>query len=72
VLRRESSEDDTHPGPEERFRLVRGLPSTNESTASGLVWDLFADRERLTREMTERIALRLKEVGHFVPVEVAP
>jgi Zn-dependent protease with chaperone function len=72
MLRRESSEDDTHPGPEERFRLVRDIPSTNEATANGLVWDLFADRERLTREMTDGIASRLKEMGHFVPVEVAP
>ena len=54
-LNRETSEDDTHPCPNDRFRLTRRVAGTNESPATGMVWDLFKNREALTNEMTSLI-----------------
>lgn len=54
-LNRETSEDDTHPSPNDRFRLTRRITGANESPATGLVWDWFTNREALTNEMTSLI-----------------
>lgn len=54
-LNRETSEDDTHPSPNDRFRLTRKITGANESPANGMVWDWFKNREALTNEMTSLI-----------------
>jgi hypothetical protein len=54
-LNRETSEDDTHPCPNDRFRLTRRVAGANELRATGMVWDLFKNREALTNEMTSLI-----------------
>lgn len=54
-LNRETSEDDTHPCPNDRFRLTRKITGGNELPATGMVWDLFKNREALTAEMTSLI-----------------
>ena len=54
-LNRETSEDDTHPSPNDRFRLTRKIAGANEAPAAGMVWDLFKNREALTAEMTSLI-----------------
>jgi len=54
-LNRETSEDDTHPCPNDRFRLMRKIAGANELPATGMVWDLFKNREALTNEMTSLI-----------------
>ena len=54
-LNRETSEDDTHPSPNDRFRLTRKITGANEMPATGMVWDWFNDREALTKEMTSLI-----------------
>lgn len=54
-LNRETSEDDTHPSPNDRFRLTRRIAGANELPATGMVWDLFKNREALTNEMTSLI-----------------
>jgi hypothetical protein len=54
-LNRETSEDDTHPSPTDRFRLTRKIAGANELPATGMVWDLFKNREGLTNEMTSLI-----------------
>lgn len=51
-LNRETSEDDTHPSPNERFRLTKKILTQSEPPISGMVWDLFQDRAALTLEMT--------------------
>lgn len=51
ALRRPTTEDDTHPGPEERFRLIRGLTG-DEPARPGMVWDLFSSPQTLMAEMT--------------------
>jgi hypothetical protein len=55
-LERKTSEDDTHPSPSERFRLAQRVKSKGEPPADGTVWELFADRESLTREMSDLVA----------------
>lgn len=54
-LNRETSEDDTHPSPTDRFRLTRKITGANELPATGMVWDWFKNREALTSEMTSLI-----------------
>ena len=54
-LNRVTSEDDTHPCPNDRFRLTRRIAGANELPATGMVWDLFKNREALTNEMTSLI-----------------
>ena len=59
-LNRETSEDDTHPSPNDRFRLVHRIAGANELPATGMVWDLFKNREALTNEMTSLIQLEVQ------------
>ena len=55
VLNRQTALDDSHPSPAERFRLARRITHTAEPLAGGMVWDLFTDRESLTKEMSSLI-----------------
>ncbi|HKB68819.1 MAG TPA: tetratricopeptide repeat protein [Pyrinomonadaceae bacterium] len=58
-LSRETSEDDTHPSPTDRFRFTSRIVTANEQSVSGKVWDLFRDREGLTSEMTKMVQYEL-------------
>ena len=51
------------PGSNGRFRLVSGVLSTYASDESGTAWDLFADQNALTAEMTSAIDQRVKAVA---------
>lgn len=55
AINRATSEDDTHPSPVERFRLVSRVICQSAPTSSGPMWDLFADREAITGEMSSQI-----------------
>jgi hypothetical protein len=55
ALRRPTSEDDTHPGAYERFRLVRPFGNSDGVAESEMVWDLFENPESITNEMTAAI-----------------
>jgi Zn-dependent protease with chaperone function len=63
AIGRETTQDDTHPAPVDRFRLVSGVVSTCACDESGMVWDLFADQNALTAEMTSAIDERVKTVA---------
>ena len=52
ALNRQTSEDDTHPSPAERFRLVSGVVCQSRPGPSDPMWDLFTDREAITKEMS--------------------
>jgi tetratricopeptide (TPR) repeat protein len=58
-LHRETSEDDTHPSPNDRFRYTRRITYRNHEPAEGMVWDLFKNREALTAEMTSMVQVRV-------------
>ena len=51
AMTRATTNDDTHPSPKDRFRLVAKIPSPNRPPSTGLVWDLFTDRPALLSEM---------------------
>lgn len=55
VLNRTTTDDDTHPAPLDRFRLVAKVPAPNRAASSGMVWDLFTDRQALTTELTQNV-----------------
>jgi tetratricopeptide (TPR) repeat protein len=59
-LNRETSEDDTHPSPSDRFRLTRKIGAQSEPALTGMVWDLFTNRKALTIEMTSLIQNKLR------------
>jgi Zn-dependent protease with chaperone function len=63
ALERQTREDDTHPAPTDRFRLVSRVVSAYQPDGTGMVWDLFADQATLTAEMTGVIAERVKEAA---------
>jgi hypothetical protein len=60
AINRQTSEDDTHPSPVNRFRLVSHIVCQDQPAPSGPMWDLFADREALTREMNLKIENMVK------------
>jgi tetratricopeptide (TPR) repeat protein len=60
AINRKTSDTDTHPSPAERFRLARLVVSKEVSAATGAVWDLFTDRENLTREMSSLVEAQVK------------
>jgi Zn-dependent protease with chaperone function len=64
AINRQTSDTDTHPSPAERFRLARRVVSKEESAATGLVWDLFADRDKLTHEMSSLVEARVLGASH--------
>ena len=59
-LNRETSEDDTHPSPRDRFRFTSRIVVATEEPISGVVWELFRDRDALTNEMTSQIQSELQ------------
>lgn len=64
ALSRETSDTDTHPSPSERFRLTSRVNYAGEQTASGMVWELFANKEELTREMSALVEKQVKSAGY--------
>ena len=61
ALNRQTSEDDTHPSPKDRFRLASRVICQNHSAApSGPMWNLFADREAITLEMSSQMEMLTK------------
>lgn len=64
TINRQTSLDDTHPSPAERFRLAARILSAPQNPAQGMVWDLFVDRKRLTNEMSSRIEEQLRAAAY--------
>jgi tetratricopeptide (TPR) repeat protein len=61
ALTRSTSEDDTHPCPRDRFRYTQRITTQTEPLISGMVWDLFTNREALTAEMTSMVQVGLSQ-----------
>jgi hypothetical protein len=64
-INRSTSEDATHPGPRERFRLAARIVCIPQPPAEGMVWDLFADKAGLTSEMSLLIDKQVKAAGGY-------
>jgi len=68
ALHRPTSEEDTHPSPVDRFRLVSRVPCREQQPSRGAMWDLFPNPEALTSEMTSQIESQVKgELALRVP-----
>jgi Zn-dependent protease with chaperone function len=63
AINRPTSLDDTHPSPIERFQLANRITSKNNYSTEGMVWDLFVDKEKLTKEMSDLIGTRIQEAS---------
>ena len=61
ALNRKTTDDDTHPSPADRFRLVAQLKNPVCAPRPGEVWDLFKDREAITREMMATLEQRIAQ-----------
>lgn len=61
IIARPTTEDDTHPSPIDRFRLAAKIISNTALPTNGWVWDLFANRESLTDEMSRLINEQIHE-----------
>jgi Zn-dependent protease with chaperone function len=55
ILSRQTTLDDTHPSPVDRFRYIAGLSSGKKQISDGYVADLFLDWSSITKEMTDLI-----------------
>jgi Zn-dependent protease with chaperone function len=60
AIERKTTEDDTHPSPADRFRLVARVVCQTPPTGSVMAWELFANREALTSEMHAQIEKRVE------------
>jgi hypothetical protein len=60
AINRQASEDDTHPSPADRFRLASRVICQNHPAPPGPMWDLFADREAISNEMSVQIEKMVK------------
>jgi Zn-dependent protease with chaperone function/tetratricopeptide (TPR) repeat protein len=63
AISRQTTEDDTHPSPSDRFRLVKDVNYNGGRPDSTPVWDLFAARHQLTAEMTAAVAGQLGDAS---------
>lgn len=61
AVHRPTTEDDTHPSPADRFRHARRITQRAQPPISGLVWDLFVNRESLTRELSQVLHAQVSE-----------
>lgn len=59
-IARPTTEDDTHPSPNDRFKWASQIKSRETAPISGMVWDLFKNRETLTNEMNTLLESRIK------------
>ncbi len=60
VINRPTTEDDTHPAPHERFALAQKIVCPAMTQVSGEVWDLFANQQELTEEMSRWVENQLR------------
>jgi Zn-dependent protease with chaperone function len=56
AMARPTTADDTHPGPMDRFRYAARIATASVDERPGMMWDLFPDRQLLTKEMNEVIS----------------
>lgn len=61
AIQRPTTDDDTHPSPTDRFRLISAVRTPDVQPLSGEVWDLFTDREAIKREMLARVEKQIAQ-----------
>ena len=58
-----TTEEDSHPSPQDRYRYIEKIRSSEVDPLLGEVWDLFADRAAIKEEMHLLIE-KLVRPGH--------
>ena len=58
-MSRPTTEDDTHPGPQDRVRLTQRVRHDGACSDSTPVWELFSDPHHLMAEMTATVASQI-------------
>jgi hypothetical protein len=71
-LQRKTSQDDTHPAPADRFRLVHRVHAANHAPDTSMVWELFQNREALTMEITTLIEQSIERRARPVADSAVP
>jgi Zn-dependent protease with chaperone function len=61
ALSQATTEDDTHPGPADRFRYIKGIGTSRIPEGDTFLRDLFLNWDSLTAEMTTSIENRVKD-----------
>lgn len=56
VMEAETSREDTHPSPSDRFALARQIDSCDSACADEFVWELFEDQSAITKAMSQRLS----------------
>lgn len=68
IITTPTSEDDTHPCPMDRFIFVNQIKTLSQLQTNGMVWDLFTDKEELTKEMSLLIAKSVARSEVNIPI----
>ena len=55
AIDRDTTDDDSHPSPRDRYRFIERIRTANVETLSGDVWSLFADPSAIKAEMNTLI-----------------
>jgi hypothetical protein len=58
-MSRPTTDDDTHPGPQDRVRLIQRVTHEGGRSDSTPVWELFSDPHQLMAEMTATVARQI-------------
>jgi len=61
ALTRPTTDDDTHPGPQDRFRLISPIPAPDRPAQSGTAWDLFNDPDTVIRRLLDQVEKNIAE-----------
>ncbi len=67
IITAPTSEDDSHPCPIDRFRFVNRIKSEYQNQCNEMVWNLFANKEELTQEMSVLIAKKIARSEINIP-----
>ncbi|MBC8041530.1 MAG: M48 family metallopeptidase [Opitutaceae bacterium] len=71
ALTRPTTDDDTHPGPQDRFRLIAPIPAPDRPAQSGTAWDLFNDPDTVTRRLLDQVEKNIAQHRPYPPPTTA-
>ena len=57
---RQTTDDDTHPAAADRIRLAEKIAGQTHEDISGMVWNLFVNRQEFTSEMNIMIEKQVR------------
>lgn len=63
AMSRPTTEDDTHPGPSDRVRLIQRVTHSDARSDATPVWDLFSNPHQLMTEMTAMVAEQISNAN---------